>query len=153
MQENLKPLPENISKEKLGQTPKDFSFDPFAESPMSKVISEYSIKVLEQLESEIFGACTQIALENGIKYEYAISKAFVVNAMKKAIPTKPTEQGEQKVKTLLGEMWLDNGKCPNCREKVVEFEKYCCECGQKLSWGDEDEPTTTDFEACQTDFD
>lgn len=155
MQENLKPLPENISKEKLGQISKNFSFElvnPDA-SPMSQFITEYSIGVHEQLEDEIFGVCTQIAIANGIKCEYSISKEFVVEALKMAIAIKPTEQGEQKAKTLLGEMWLNNGKCPNCHLKVVEIEKYCCECGQKLDWSEDDEPTTTDFDTCQTDFD
>lgn len=132
--------------------PQDFSFDPFAESPMSKFINEYAVKVSEKFGEEIFGTCNRILTESGVKTEYVLNKEFIVNAVKKAIATKPTEQGEQKAKTLLGEMWLNNGKCPNCHEKVVEFEKYCCECGQKLDWSDEDEQPETDISTCKTDF-
>ena len=158
MNDKFKPLPRNINKEKLEQFSKGFSVELFSPdvSPVSQFITEYSIKVHERLEDEVFGVCSEIALANGIKYEYSISKEFVVEALKKAIAIKPTEQGEQKAKTLLGEMWLNNGKCPNCHEKVVEFEKYCCECGQKLDWSEINEPTEpteTNFEACQTDFD
>lgn len=155
MDDKFKPLPKNINTEKLEQFSKDFSFELVNSdaSPMSQFITEYSIKVHERIEDEVFGVCTQIALANGIKHEYSISKEFVVEALKKAIAIKPTEQGEQKAKTLLGEMWLNNGKCPNCHEKVVGFEKYCCECGQKLDWSEEHEQPETNFDTCQTDFD
>jgi hypothetical protein len=147
MQENLKPLPENISKEKIGQIPKNASFDPFADSPMSKAIHECVVKVNEKFDEEIFGICNQILTESGVKSEFVLNKDFIVNAVKKATASKPL--------FIVGD--YDLPICPECKQMVDYVEKsrpeYCSECGQKLDWSDEDEPTTTDFEACQTDFD
>ncbi len=143
MNDELKPLPENISKEKLGQISKDFSFDPFAESPLSKAIHECVVKVNEKFDEEIFGICNQILTESGVKSEFVLNKDFIVNAVKKATASKPL--------FIVGD--YDLPICPECKQMVEDSENYCSECGQKLDWSDEDEPTTADFEACQTDFD
>ncbi len=156
MNDKFKPLPENINKEKLGQFQKDFSFElinPDA-SPMSQFVTEYSIKVKEKLEDEVFGVCTQIALANGIKYEYAINKNFVLKAIEKQMPKKVTHEASL----------VCCCTCPTCRNVVDEFEKFgdstvrlkrthCHFCGQKLDWSEEHEQTEPDFSTCQTDFD
>ena len=111
MHDNLKPTPENINKDKFGQIPKS-EFVPSEPLPMSRFLAEFEAKIREQLEENISGTITQIALENGIKYEY-------------------------KASGLLGMMWLNNGKCPNCFNKVVECDNFCGECGQKLDWSEE----------------
>lgn len=136
MHDNLKPTPENINKDKFGQIPKS-EFVPSEPLPMSRFLVEFEAKIHEQLEENISGTITQIALENGIKYEYAVNKSFVVEALKKATARKPIDQGEQKASGLLGMMWLNNGKCPNCFNKVVECDNFCGECGQKLDWSEE----------------
>lgn len=143
MNDELKPLPENISKEKLGQISKDFSFDPFAESPLSKAIHECVVKVNEKFDEEIFGICNQILTESGVKSEFVLNKDFIVNAVKKATASKPL--------FIVGD--YDLPICPECRQMVDESENHCSECGQKLDWSDEHEPTEANFEACQTDFD
>lgn len=145
MNDKFKPLPENINKEKLGQFQKDFSFElvnPDA-SPMSQFINEYSIKVKEKLDDEIFGVCTQIALANGIKHEYAINKEFFINAMQKAIASSPL--------FICGD--YDLPICPDCRQLVDDSENYCSACGKKLDRSEEHEQPETDFSTCQTDFD
>ena len=101
MQEHLKPTAADINKamfKPIKPIPVELTFDPFAETTMSKVINEYVVKVTEKLDNDIFGVCNQILKENGITYDYVLNKEFIVNAVKKAIATKPTEQGEQKAK-------------------------------------------------------
>lgn len=148
MNDKFKPLPRNINKEKLEQFSKDFSFEltSLGASPMSQFINEYSIKVKEKLDDEIFGVCTQIALANGIKHEYAINKEFFINAMQKAIASSPL--------FIYGD--YDLPICPDCSQLVDDSENYCSVCGKKLDWSEINEPiepTETNFEACQTDFD
>lgn len=135
MDEKLKPTPENINKDKIGQIPKS-EFVPSEPLPMSQFIVEFEAKVHEQLEDNISGAITQIALENGIKYECAINKSFVVDALMKATPRKPIGEFDS----------VPHWRCPACHRAVVLYEtdtKFpCCQwCGQKLkwNWSDEDE--------------
>ena len=101
MKENLKPTSENINKAKFKPTPNVISFDPFGETPMSKVVNEYKVKVAEKLDNDIFGVCIQLLKEEGITHEYVLNKEFIVNAVKKQIPVKP-----------VGE--YTNYKCPIC---------------------------------------
>ena len=127
MNDKLKPLSENINKEKIEKFTKEHSLDIFETSPMAKYVMEYDIKIREQLEENIFCAITQIALENGIKYEYAINKDFVVKALEKQIPKKP--------KYIEGD--YDMPLCPCCGMSVDENEeKHCSVCGQALDRGD-----------------
>lgn len=159
MNDKFKPLPRNINKEKLEQFSKDFSVELFSPdvSPVSQFITEYSIKVHKRLEDEVFGVCSEIALANGIKYEYAMNKDFIVKAITKQIPAKVTHEASL----------LCCCTCPTCKNVVDKFEKFglstirvtykhCQCCGQKLDWSEINEPakpTKTNFEACQTDFD
>lgn len=133
MQEHLKPTPENINKDKIGQFPKS-EFVPSEPLPMSQFVVGFEAKVHEQLEENISGTITQIALENGIKYEYAINKSFVVDALMKATPKKPIGEFDS----------VPHWRCPRCNRAVVLYEtdtKYphCQWCGQNLKWSDEDE--------------
>ena len=138
MKENLKPTAENINKAKFKSTPYVISFDPFGETPMSKVVNEYKVKVAEKLDNDIFGVCIQLLKEEGITHEYVLNKEFIVNAVKKAIPAKPTDKIQIGVSSD-GKRY--EGKCPVCLEKVTqpkwgEKQSYCEKCGQKLDWSD-----------------
>lgn len=143
MNEKLKPTPENINKDKLPQIEKNFSFDLISPdaSPILNFINEYSIKVYEELENDLFGAITQTALGTGIKYEYAINKSFIVDAIKRAMASKPKNIITLSKPCACGccDMDYSAGECPNCHEDVHEFETFCPDCGQKLKWSDEDE--------------
>lgn len=140
MHDNLKPTPENINKDKFGQIPKS-EFVPSEPLPMSRFLVEFEAKIHEQLEENISGTITQIALENGIKYEYAVNKGFVVDAIKKAIASKPKNIITLSKPCACGCCDMDYlaGECPNCHEDVDDFKEYCGDCGQKLKWSDEDE--------------
>lgn len=36
---------------------------------------------------------------------------------------------------------FSRGFCPNCQHIVYKHDNYCCDCGQKLDWSDDDETT------------
>lgn len=136
MNENLKPTPENINKDKIKQIERNFSFDVLApkDSGIPDFIKQYKIRVEEKLDEEILGVINQITSENGFKNktEIVINRDFVLNAMKKATAQRPTE-GE-----------CDDGltmHCPSCCDVIVpKYSPYFCRwCGQKLKWSDEDE--------------
>lgn len=131
MKENLKPTAENINKAKLEPIPSGITLDPFAETPMSKLIDEYVVIVEEKLDNAIFGVCNKILKDEGITHEYVLNKEFIVNAVKKQIPVKP-----------VGE--YTNYKCPVCGRRVRSgkgsssrgVDHFCQRCGQKLDWSD-----------------
>ena len=131
MKENLKPTAENINKAKFKSTPYVISFDPFGETPMSKVVNEYKVKVAEKLDNDIFGVCIQLLKEEGITHEYVLNKEFIVNAVKKQISVKPAEE-------------YTNYKCPVCGRRVRSgkgsssrgVDHFCQRCGQALNWSD-----------------
>ena len=131
MKDNLKPTAADINKamfKPIKPIPIELLFDPFGETPMSKVVNEYVVKVEEKLDNDIFGVCNQMLKDEGITYEYVLNKEFIVNAVKKRIAEKPV--------FIVGD--YDLPICPECRQMLDDSELYCPDCGQKLDWSDTD---------------
>lgn len=138
MNDKLKPLSENINKEKFEKFTKEYTPNIFENSSMTKYVMEYEVKIREQLEENILCAITQIALENGIKYEYAINKEFVVKALEKQIPKKVIKKNpECYARTNDGvEFFSYDYYCPLCADKLRIGIDHHCQCGQTIDWSD-----------------
>ena len=67
---------------------------------------------------------------------------FVLSALEKQIPKKPTPHIVQPVEApiKIGNGHWQKGttvyKCPNCGEWVSKIYKHCLNCGQALDWSD-----------------
>lgn len=74
--------------------------------------------------------------------EITISRDRVVEAFTKYTAAKPLHGDFFKTSTLkyppykIIEENYENA-CPSCQTKLQLYQKYCCECGQKLDWGGE----------------
>ena len=58
------------------------------------------------------------------------NKEIIAYALEKQIPRKP-----------IGKRYVDYedlnilmGKCPACKWEVAHYQRYCCNCGQRLNW-------------------
>lgn len=59
------------------------------------------------------------------------NKEVIAYALEKQIPRRP-----------IGKRYIDYedlkdflmGKCPACEWEVAHYQRYCCNCGQRLNW-------------------
>lgn len=87
------------------------------ESMIEKIIVARS----KAIDSAIMGEIQEIAIENGIETKIFINERAVANALERATPKPPKEDG-----------WL---YCPVCGKDIcVEQPNYCSNCGQRIDW-------------------
>ena len=111
----------------------------YMESIVEKIIVERNKKV----DSTILGEIQQIAVENGIETKIILNEKTVADALRKAIPKKPTyvdtrfRNHGRRISD--GSSIAKCYKCPNCWSHifhVFDDENYCVHCGQALDWSD-----------------
>lgn len=89
----------------------------YTASFIEKIIIERNKKV----DTAILGEIQQIAIENGIETKIILNEKNVANALARATPKPPKEDG-----------WL---YCPICGKDIcVDKPNYCSDCGQRIDW-------------------
>ena len=113
----------------------------YVKNMTEKIIIERNKKV----DSMILGEIQQIAVENGIETNIVINEKTVADALRKAIPQKPTfvdTRFRNHGRRISDGCSIDRCyKCPNCWSHifhVFDSEQYCVHCGQALDWSDTD---------------
>ncbi len=88
------------------------------------MIEKMIIERNKVVDGTILGEIQKIAVENGIKTKIILYEKAIVNALKKAIPKPPKEDG-----------WL---YCPVCGKDIcIDKPNYCSACDQRIDWSEE----------------
>ena len=93
------------------------------------MVSEVFIKWQKDIDNAILGEIKEKAIEHGIKTEYILNEEAIISALKKQIPIKP------KVLKVHDISNYKYGDC-QCGEHIIDDDKYCSNCGQKIDWSD-----------------
>lgn len=99
---------------------------------ISEETAKMAIQALETIKKLSDRNMTTEVLENYMQFEdECVKKGFtfksVIEAREKRIAIKP-DFTEDKIFAL----------CPYCAEGLIDKQKYCDNCGQKLDWSDEE---------------
>ena len=88
---------------------------------IDSIVEKIIIERNKSVDSAIMGEIQKIAVENGIETKIIINEKSVANALERATPKPPKDDG-----------WL---YCPVCGKDIcVDKPNYCSECGQRIDW-------------------
>ena len=109
---------------KFGTTfsfPENVKFD--FDNPIGKVTQKMAAQFVEEYDDYIVSQIANTARESGISNLAVLNKKAIIEALVRATPKKPKEDG-----------WFF---CPVCgRDILMDHFRFCPDCGQAIDWED-----------------
>ena len=101
-----------------------------------RVTEKIYVQMVDNYETAVVEEIASAARAAGVTDCTVLNKKAILEAINKQIPTKPDLEGDGYSD---GELVIDTGICPRCRQDY-EIEchtpKFCENCGQALDWSD-----------------